>query len=174
MTKTHLKMKQNQLKMDTDLKTRKSSEKICFHSENIQQNMKKQWKDIKNSYFQKNVFSQLKRKQELLWTRLLKWEASPQSWKNVNKSNKFKSWKMQKKLETDVGKWKENCQKHETIVKKSSKSDNRLWCWKKAMKFLSNYFWNANINELLKKTVKIEEWIFEKNSNEVEVSPNFQ
>ena len=83
--------------------------------------MKKQWKDIKNSYFQKNVFRQLKRKQEFLWTKLLKWDASPQNWKNVNNSNKFKSWKLQKKCwETSVGKWKESCQKPEINVEKKN------------------------------------------------------
>ena len=78
--------------------------------------MKKQWKDIKNSYFQKNVFRQLKRKQEFLWTKLLKWDASPQNWKNVNNSNKFKSWKLQEKN------WKQTLESEKKIVKNMKQS----------------------------------------------------
>ena len=80
--------------------------------------MEKQWKGIKNSYFQKNVFRQLKRKQEFLWTKLLKKEASPQSWKNVNNSNKFKSWKLLEKVWKQALENEKSCQKQETIVEK--------------------------------------------------------
>ena len=118
--------------------------------------MKKHWKDLKNSYFQEKVSRQLKKKHEFFWTRLLNLKTSPQSWKNAHNSNKFKSWKIQKKLEKDFGKGKKTVKNMKQSVKKekSSNSDIRLWCWKKSSKLLSNYSWNANIYALLKKTWK--------------------
>ena len=81
--------------------------------------MEKQWKDIKNSYFQKNVFRQLKRKQEFLWRKLLKREASPQSWKKRQQFIQNQKLKIAiKKFENKRWKINKSCQKQETIVEK--------------------------------------------------------
>ena len=91
-------------------------EKILLKYEKNASNVKaacKLWNGIEEEkkipYTNKLFF--VKKKSQILWMKIRKLETNPQIWRNVNNSNKFKSWKMKKKVRNKRWKMKKEMSK---------------------------------------------------------------